>query len=171
MRLVGALLILSGCTGLGLWYKEQLLGRLRALRTLTAILEMLMSEIRYGRATLPECCKEVASRLEEPYRIAFTQVYQECDKVTGASFGEIFVKRMEQCFTQLPLKKEDREIFLSPFKAQGFWDGQMQLKSLEQSLFRLNDIIRIQNEEQREKCRMSVGLGVMSGLLLVIVMM
>lgn len=171
MRLVGALLILVGCTGLGLWYKEQFLGRLRALRTLTAILEMLMSEIRYGKATLSECCREVAARVEEPYKSVLMGVYQECNNATSASFGEIFVEMMERCFAQLPLKREDREIFLSPFKGQGFQDGQMQIKSLEQSLYRLNDMIRIQNEEQREKCRMSVGLGVMSGLLLVIVMM
>ena len=71
---------------------------------------------------------------------------------------------------KMPLKREDREIFLAPFCGQGFSDGQMQLKSIEQSLAQIKDIIRIQNEEQREKCRMAVGLGVMSGLLLIIIM-
>ncbi len=171
MRLVGALLILGGCTGLGLWYKEQLLGRLRTLRKLAAILEMLMSEIRYGKATLSECCREVAVRVEEPYKSVLMKVYQECNNATGIPFGEVFVGQMDKMFIQLPVKKEDKEVFLSPFRNQGFQDGQMQIKSLEQSLYRLNDMIRIQNEEQQEKCRMSVGLGVMSGLLLVIVMM
>lgn len=170
MRLVGAVLILSGCTGLGLWYRQQFIGRLQALRVLSAILEMLMSEIRYGRATLPECCKEVAARVDEPYKGALMQVYEECEQATAAPFGEIFVQKTEQIFAQLSLKREECEIFVAPFKGQGFQDGQMQLKSLEQSLLRLQDMIRMQNEEQREKCRMSVGLGVMSGLLLIIVM-
>ena len=120
MRLMGALLILSGCTGLGLWYREQFLGRLRVLRTFTAILEMLISEIRYGKSTLSEGCKEVAARVEEPYRGVLLRVHQECNNATGISFGEVFGAQMEKLFVQLPVKKEDKEIFLKPFKNQGF---------------------------------------------------
>lgn len=170
MRLVGAVLILTGCTGLGLWYRQQFIGRLQALRVLSSILEMLMSEIRYGRSTLPACCKEVATRVEEPYKNMLLQVYEDCNLAVAAPFGDIFIQKAEQILEQLPLKKEEWEIFVAPFKGQGFQDGQMQIKSLEQSFGRLQDMIRMQNEEQREKCRMSVGLGVMSGLLLIIVM-
>lgn len=129
-----------------------------------------MSEIRYGKATLPECCRELTVRVEAPYKDALEQIYCEYAEATGGSFQEIFVRRMEQVLVALPLKREDRECFLTPFRNQGFQDGQMQLKSLEQSLLQLNEIIRTQNEEQREKCRMAVGLGVMSGLLLIIIM-
>lgn len=155
---------------MGIWYRERLLGRLKALRTLTAILEMLMSEIQYGKSTLPECCSALTERLEEPYKRTFTEIYQEFGNAGGSSFQEIFVRRMELTFQNLPLKGEDEACFLAPFRNHGFQDGHMQMKSLEQSLLRLNDIIRTQNEEQREKCRMAVGLGVMSGLLLIIIM-
>lgn len=159
-----------GCTGLGLWYREQLLGRLKALRELAVILELLMSEIRYGKATLPECCKALSSRVEEPYRTAFLQAYEAFEKESGESFQVILSGRLEQVLQSLPLKKEHRDIFLSPFQQQGFLDGQMQLRSMEQSLERLREQIQIQSKEQREKCRMSVGLGVMGGLLLVIIL-
>lgn len=129
-----------------------------------------MSEIRYGKSTLPECCRVLAGRLEEPYRGAFSRMYQEYANGAGAPFLEIFIRQMERIFTALPLQKEDREVFLSPFRSQGFQDGQMQVKSLEQSLLQLQDIIRMQNEELHGKCRMAVGLGVMSGLLLIIIM-
>lgn len=170
MRLVGAMLIISGCTGLGLWYREQLLGRIKVLRAMTGILEMLMSEIRYGKATLPECCRELISRVEEPFQGAFGQIYEEACREERTSFQAIFEEKMQQALEGLPLKKEDREVFLAPFCGQGFMDGQMQLRSIEQSLVQLKDTIRIQSEDQREKCRMAVGLGVMSGLLLIIVM-
>ena len=129
-----------------------------------------MSEIRYGKATLPECCRELTARVEEPYKYALERIYHMCCESAGVTFQEIFVRQMEQVFESVPLKQEDRECFLAPFRKQGFQDGRMQIKSLEQSLAQLNDIIRIQNEEQREKCRMAVGLGVMSGLLLIIIM-
>lgn len=170
MRLVGAILIVSGCTGLGLWYREQLLFRIRTLRTMTSILELLMSEIRYGKATLPECCKELSMRVEEPFKDALEQIYHICQKEVRLSFQEVFSGEMKGVLERLPVKREDRELFLMPFCGQGFTDGQMQLRSIEQSLERLQDCIRIQSEEQREKCRMAVGLGVMSGLLLIIIM-
>lgn len=170
MRLVGAILIFSGCTGLGLWYREQLLGRIKTLRTMTAILEMLMSEIRYGKSTLPECCRELSARVDEPFKGALGQIFQVCHKEAGVAFQEIFQEQMMWALEKMPLKREDREIFLAPFCGQGFLDGQMQLRSIEQSLVQIKDTIRIQSEEQREKCRMAVGLGVMSGLLLIIIM-
>lgn len=170
MRLIGTVLIFSGCTGLGLWYREQLLERVKMLRIMTVVLEMLMSEIRYGKSTLPECCKEIAARVDGPFKDALRQIYCVCHNEPGGVFQEVFQEQMMQTFEKMPLKREDREIFLAPFCGQGYVDGQMQLKSIEQSLAQIQDTIRILSEEQREKCRMAVGLGVMSGMLLIIIM-
>ncbi len=169
-RLIGALLILGGCTGLGLWYREQMQERLKALRCLSSILDMLMSEIRYGKATLAESCKETATRIEEPYREALLEVYRLYDGGKGDSFGQLFFKQMQQIFDRLPLKKEDKACFLAPFAGQGFADGQMQLRCMEQSRLQLEERIAGQNRELKEKSQMAVGLGVMSGLLLVVIM-
>lgn len=129
-----------------------------------------MSEIRYGKATLPVCCKETAARVEEPYKSALEQVYRNYSSRAELSFQEIFVKQMDEAFVGLPLKKEDRECFLAAFRNQGFQDGQMQLKCMEQSRTRLAESIAKQSHELKEKSQMAVGLGVMSGLLLVIIM-
>ncbi|MDE6015071.1 MAG: stage III sporulation protein AB [Acetatifactor sp.] len=161
-------MIVSGCLGLGLWYREQFVGRLLALRTLESILEMLMSEIRYGKATLPESCGQLAQRLPEPYSRCLREVQLEAGK--GASFQEVFCLQMEACMRELPLKREDRELFLQSFQGQGFRDGAMQLKRLEQGLSQLAGRIGLLEQEQREKCRIAVGLGAMSGLLLLIIL-
>lgn len=130
-----------------------------------------MSEIRYGKATLPECCLHLSKRLGQPYGEALMDVHEEMDKDAGASFQEIFCRRMGNCMKELPLREEDREIFLQPFCGQGFQDGDMQLKSLEQVLARLSDSLEGQERERHEKCRMAVGLGAMSGLLILIVLL
>lgn len=129
-----------------------------------------MSEIRYGKATLPACCREIAGRVAEPYQGAFEDICKEYEEGVDVSFQELFAARMEQEFRKLPLKKEDYNCFLSPFRGRGFQDGQMQLKSLEQCLAQLKTYVDRQSGEIRDKSRMSVGLGVMSGLLLVIIM-
>lgn len=141
------------------------------MRRLVSILEMLMSEIRYGKATLPESCARLAERMEEPYSGYLGEIYRELAGRRSGNFQELFCLRMEECMKRLPLKKEDREIFLQPFRGQGFQDCSMQLVNLEQGLLQLSDSIRQQEQEQREKCRMAVSLGAMSGLLLVIILL
>ncbi len=163
-------MIVGGCLGLGLWYREQFIGRIRSLRMLVSIMELLMSEIRYGKATLPECCLHLSRRLAEPYSDALREIYEDMDN-GGVSFQEVFCRKMEVCMEGLPLKREDKEMFLQPFHGQGFQDGAMQLKSLEQVSLQLSGHLEMQEHEQREKCRMAVGLGAMGGLLLVIVLL
>lgn len=141
------------------------------MRRLVCILEMLKSEIHYGKATLPESCKRLAERVEEPYRSCLRDIHKGLLGECRETFQELFCLKMEECLRKLPLKKEDREIFLQPFRGQGFQDGAMQLVSLEQGLSQLSDSISLQEREQREKCHMAVGLGAMSGLLLLIILL
>ena len=73
LKAVGAVMILTGCIGTGLWYRSRFLGRIRALRQLAAILELLCSEIRYGRETLWTCGIETAGGV--PRRVS-----EDCGK-------------------------------------------------------------------------------------------
>lgn len=170
-RLLGVVFVVGGCSGLGIWYREQLHGRLRAIRSLVKLLEMFMSEISFGKATLAESCKAVARRMEEPYKGVLEQIYWEYSANQTDSFRVILVRYMSGLFDMLPLKEEEKECFYSAFGDQGFPDGQMQLKCMEQSRKRLEDMIALQSQELKEKSRMAMGLGVMSGLLLVVIML
>ena len=40
-RILGAVMIISGSLGLGLWYRQQFISRLQTLRELEGILELL----------------------------------------------------------------------------------------------------------------------------------
>ena len=164
-------MIVGGCLGLGLWYREQFIGRINTLRTLAMILEMLMSEIRYGKTALPECCLNLSARLEEPYSLCLYNIFKEAGGENGDSFCGIFDRNMEECLKNQPLKKEEREIFMQPFRGQGFQDGAMQLKNMEQALVRISDGITLLEKERKERCNMAVGLGAMSGLLLIIILL
>jgi hypothetical protein len=78
---------------------------------------------------------------------------------------------MERCLKDTPLTIQDRENFLSLFAEHGFEDENMQIRVIEQGREVLQQSIDCVERENREKCRMAVGLGAMSGLLLLIVLM
>lgn len=170
LRMLGACMIFSGCLGLGLWYRFRLTGRLRVVRTLKGILELLAGEVRYGRSTLPECCSHVARYLEPPFDMAFLKIGRKMEENTGISFGEAFREEMEAAFADLPLKAEDRENFLYFTSQTGFADSQMQLRAMEQGMERLSVAQEALERENAEKCKMAVGLGAMGGLLLILVL-
>lgn len=156
---------------MGLWYRAGFIGRLQALRHLQRIQELLISEIRYGRSTLPECCRQIAGRIPNPYKEYLIHVYNKMQENTGVIFGQVFNEYMESCLWELPITKEDRKNFLSVFAEQGFQDEGMQIRSIEQSKELLEHTIERLEAENNEKCRMAVGLGAMSGLLILIVLL
>ena len=166
----GGIMIFAGCLGLGVWYRGQLTGRVKALRFLKGILELLSSEVRYGRSTLPECCGHVALQLPAPFCKAFQEVNEGMRKNNGDTFAKVFCECMRKPLEELPLRKEDRENFLGFASEGGFMDSQMQLRTLECSSRLLADTAERLERENVEKCRMAVGLGAMGGLLLILVL-
>ena len=167
---IGGIMIFTGCLGLGVWYRGQLTGRVKALRLLKSILELLSSEIRFGRATLPECCRHIALQLPTSFCKAMQEVDERMRRNDGDTFAAVFCECMRKPLKELPLREEDREDFLGFASEAGFMDGQMQLRTLERSCRLLADTTDRLQRENDDKCRIAVGLGVMGGLLLILVL-
>ena len=89
---------------------------------------------------------------------------------TGESFAAVFAEETGKVLDILPLKEADRQEFLR-FAAQGsFADGQMQLRVVEQSREQLLKTEAVLEGESADKCRMAIGLGAMSGLMILLVL-
>ena len=131
-------------------------GRIRAIRSLEHILELLASEVRYGRATLPECCSHIARGLPAPYGAAFLEIGRRMEENTGLTFGEVFREEMAEALQNLPLRERDREDFLRFTWQTGYADAKMQLRSIEQSAELLQGTRERLERENAEKCRMAV---------------
>lgn len=169
-RILGCCMIFSGCMGLGMWYFCQMKGRIKALGSLGNILGLLASEVRYGRATLPECCGHAARHSQAPFREAFLTISRRMEENTGESFGEAFREEIGKVLAKLPLDAGDREDFLQFVEQTGFVDGRLQLRVIEQSMEKLCGTRERLERESAEKGRMAVGLGVMGGLALILVL-
>lgn len=171
LKVLGCVLTASGCMGLGLWYRQQYNGRLHHIRLLVAILDMMMSEVRYSKATLPECCGRLADRLEEPYRSSFTKIWEQMCSNMGKSFAELFCGEMKDCLKQTQTGKEERELFLEFAGGCGYEDSAMQLISMEQYRERLRQLQEKLEKEVLEKGKLAVSLGTLGGLLLIIILL
>lgn len=132
---------------------------------------MLISEVRYGKTALPECCRNVGMQTKEPFKSAMLKVFEKMQENSGEGFQEVFCSHMERAMENTALEKEEKEEFLRFVKQGSFADGEMQIRGMEQSrdmLFALRERLEKLTEE---KGRLAVGLGAMSGLLLIIVLL
>lgn len=171
LRLAGCILTVSGCVGLGYWYRQQFTGRLHHLRILITILDMMMSEVRYSKASLPECCRQLAGRLEEPYQGSFQKIWEETRENAGEPYDDIFKRNMQACMGQVPLGKEEKKLFLEVSGRFGYEEARMQLNSMEQCKEQLKGLAARLEREVGEKGRMAMGLGTLGGLLLIIILL
>ena len=171
IRLAGCFLTICGCVGLGYWYRQQFFCRLYHLRLLISILNMIMSEVRYSKASLPECCRQISKRLEEPYQRSFLKIWEETQENCGESYHDIFQRNMQECLGQVPLGKEEKRLFLEVFGGFGFEESRMQLNSLEHCKEQLNGQLEGLRKEVGEKGRMAMGMGTLGGLLLIIILL
>ncbi len=163
-------MIVCGCLGLGIWYRQQFLGRLHRIRELIAILEQWSSEVRYNRSTLPECCLRIGNCREDRLGRICKEVYEEYITSEGSGFLELAEESFRKKLNTLPLKKEDIDRFLLFTGREGYPDEAMQIRAIELAKQELERTAEMQQREISQKCRLSVGLGAMSGLLIVILL-
>lgn len=143
---------------------------MRVLKELQHILALLKSEIRYGKATLPECCRQISVHMKEPYKNCLIEIFHHMQQNTGEKFETVFVEHFEECLKEQPVTREDKELFLQFITSGSFMDGKMQLNAIEQSEDNLCQRTERLERENVEKSRMAVGLGAMSGLLIVVIL-
>lgn len=167
-KIPGFLLIMLGCSGLGIWYSSQFLLQVHNLQKLCHILELLMGQVRYGRCTLPECCKQLAERLDEPYHDTFQKIYEESNNNEGEYFNRICERVLKEGLSKMVISKEHKELFISCFAKCGFEDNTMQIRNVEMIKEELEKALQDLSEKNSSRCRLAVSLGTMSGLLLII---
>lgn len=171
LKVSGVILISAGCVGLGIYYREQFAQRIVHIRILIYILDQMISEVRYNKSVLPECCLKLVGRLKNPYKEAFENTYRRICRNEGDAFGEILRRELAEAFERTPLGKEEKKLFLQFAGECGYTETGMQITQMEQYRDQLEEVRDQLEKEVAEKKRMALGLGVMSGLLLVIVLL
>lgn len=170
MKIVGAILILCGCCGLGRKVVSGYRDRVDALQELCNILELMAGEIHYERSSLPQCCERVAPHLHPPFSATFRRISERMKENQGVSFAGVFRQETADALKQRPLRRVDREKFWEFTETTGFADSDMQVRALRRSVEHLKEEKQKLLDEEKEKGRVVRGLSIMSGLLIVLIL-
>lgn len=170
LKLIGACMVIFGCSNIGFYYCRELREGLRHMRILRQILERMMGEIRYNKSTLPECCRQVGRTAEEPYDQALAGIYRLMNSQGGYCFSECWQQEMGKCLAGLPISGKERQMALGLASCGSLNDCAMQIRAIEQYRDMIDSAVRRREETLHRQGKMAAGLGIMSGLLLVVIL-
>lgn len=162
-------MVMVGSICAGLWYRLRYLERLANLRECQRGISILQGEIRYGRTPLPEACYEVERRVCGASRLFFHQVAEQL-KEGACSVGQVWNEATEEFFSSAQMRPEDREEWKRLGNTLGYLDVEMQLRTMDIYLQRLQTSIAQADAERSNRTRMYPLLGTFGGVLICLVL-
>lgn len=171
LKLAGILLLMIGCTGLGINKVSEEKRRIKELREIRRMIIRMQNEMRYGKRTLPEICLLFGQCMEEPYRSAFLELFYKLEENDGTVLNKMWKEQMDTCMMGLPLKEEEKNILKNLPEHLGIQDETMQAADIGQSLDMLEDHIHQAEAEYENKIRVIMSISVMAGLFLTILLL
>ena len=88
---------------------------------------------------------------------------------SGPGLPAIWQEKMGQCLKEMPVKKQEQEIFLEFGNQTGFIDWEMQVGILEKNKSQLEELHIQLKSAMENKEKVITSVGVLGGLMLVIV--
>lgn len=169
IRAAGAVLVVAGAAGLGLFFSSRFLLRLRLLEEFRRLVFLLKGEILYANSSLEEAFSRAGERLGGAAGRFAGHVAQEMGLGQGKEFCRIWEEKMKE-LSGLPFSAEDLRQ-LRDFGSQlGYLDRQMQERIMLLYLEQLELSIGALREKRKETCRLYTGLSLAGGLFFVILM-
>lgn len=176
LRILGAFFVMLASTGIGLYFGSGIRDRLGKMQMLKQHFQMIRGDIGYSGTTLPEALHAMSERLlEAGEETAFQQFYEEVSKRLlareGISFQEIWEEAVEHHLKKTTLTQRDLQLLSSLGGQFGYLDRDMQLKTIDLYLARLEEERLQEMQKAGEKMRLYRTLGILAGVFLVVVML
>lgn len=171
IKIIGVILVISGCTGVGLTVGGNYSRRYRQLEMLKHMVTLLMGEIRYAPAELPEIFLRVAERVSPPFDGFLKGIIGEMSAMDGRTLAQLWREGVERSLSGTCLTREDKNR-LDRLGAQlGILDRETQLSVMALYLQELETAMAELGRTMGQKQKVSLSLGLLSGLFLTVILL
>jgi len=170
LRFAGALAIMLGSAGLGLYYSAREGFRIGELQELKKALLILSSEIEYMRAPLNSACASIAKRTEGIISQLFASFAEALTKSEGETAYRLWSVSLTGIKGKAFLAEEDISVLDGFGKTLGYLDKLMQQNAIDHTVAYIDEkTATLQTQGDKNK-RMYRSLGVIMGLLITVVL-
>ena len=165
IKVLGAILVISGCGGLGIMVAAAHRRESAVLRAFLSALDLLECELEFRCASLPELCKTVGEGSKGLIRQIFLSLGLELDKQLSPDVE----KCMHIVLRELPqIPRLTANAFLLLGQSLGRFDLEGQKKGLESVRVECKRILEMHTCDQDKRLRCYQTLGICAGAALAI---
>lgn len=169
LKLIGAVLLLSGSVGLGVSSVRNLERRVKTLRSMSTALELMKCELDFRAPPMRELFGAAAKGTSEPASSFFYTCAEKTKQMEGRPLAELWRQCMEERLTALT--DAEAECLMSVGTVLGRYDVQSQQCVLTQTREQVNGYLNEAVQDRQRKGRMYGALSMAAGIFLVIVML
>lgn len=169
MKWIGALLFISMTTCIGLYVSKQLHDRPKHIRDVKSTLQIVEAEMMYSQHPLQEVFRILAAQAPVPIQSFFSRLYKRMD-LPDEHFYTIWEEETIKLRSETALGKNEQEILLQFGKTLGQHDLIQQQKNIALAQTHLQRELEVAQEQASTYGHMARGLGVLSGLLIVLLL-
>lgn len=167
MKWIGAILILAGCSGIGLYMAGQYRKELNSLRRLIYALDFMSSELQYRLTPLPDLCVLVSKECSGKLNLFFLGLAEELDRQIKPDMMTC-VRSVIHRIGSLP--QVTKNMLLKLGSTLGRFDLNGQIKAIESVRHSSRNALSKMESEKSVRIRSYQTLGVCAGAALVIIL-
>jgi len=169
LRIIGGVLVCLSCGLLGLYMGNRGVRRAEILTEFKRTLLLLKSEIEYAVHPLPQAFLSISRRAAWPFGDFYARAGEEL--AAGSLILDEAWEAGLAALTGSQMTREDLAVIDGLGKALGSIDVDVQLAAIDMAISAVDDMVGRLNVENTKNVRMYRGLGVLSGLLIVVVLL
>lgn len=171
LKMAGVLLLIGGFWGAAYCVCEEEKNKLRLLKEMKYMYQLLQNEIRYSKLPLPEIFLITGERLKPPYRNILLCTGKSMNWEGGLSFQSIWENEVKEKLKGISLFRGQRELLLRLPESIGLSECEGQARALERYIEELNQWIAQTEKEQKNKNKVIMSLGIAGGIFLSILLL
>ena len=169
MKIVGSLMLLCGCTGIGLQQVKKMDKRVRTIQSMLCALDVMERELSFRVPLLEEMLLAAARSTEGTTREFFSFCRNELNKNRDKSFAEIWSRATGEQLVFL--KKSDLDLILALGDILGRYDCEGQQLAIGRVRSALEQVLSTALAERNSRGKVYRVLGTTVGALLVILLL
>jgi len=170
LRIIGALAVVAGCAGLGMYYAAKEGFRIAELLEFKKALLILSSEIEYMRSPLAVACGNISKRTNALIGMLFSNFSANLNIGEGETAYQLWLNAAESIKEKSHLTAEDWDIIEGFGKTLGYLDKNMQQNAINYAVNYIDDKAQTLQAAGDKNKRMYQSLGVIGGLLVTVVL-
>lgn len=171
IKIIGCIVIVLSCSGLGYVMGMKFKSRVRELRCFNVALQMLETEIVYSNTPLPDAFDIIYKKTGSPADGLFKLVGINLNKKNHSTVGETFACSLNEIKSKLSINKEDIDILKSFGNSLGCSDIEGQEKNFKTVTKQLENQEKKAEESRAKNERMYKNIGILAGIAIAIVLM